>query len=99
MPFSLALLAAVCLISTGAILGAGRALKLGFLGISFSLVFFAASAFSASRFRRSSFWAFSLAAMASPGNWNVGLVAGLADLVGGDGVGKEMLIGRRLEAR
>ena len=46
---------------------------------------------------RSSFAALSLAAMASPGSWNVGFVGALVDLGGGGGVGKDMDIGRGLE--
>lgn len=53
---------------------------------------------SASRLKRSSFCALSFAATLSLDNWNAGFVGALP-LGGGGGVGKDKLIGRRLDAR
>ena len=59
---------------------------------------FGAATPSASRFRRSSLCAFSFAATLSLDNWKTGFVGALP-FGGGGGVGKDRLIGRRLDAR
>ena len=59
---------------------------------------FGATRPSASRFKRASFCNFNLAATLSLDNWKAGFVGALP-LGGGGGVGKDTLIGRRLDAR
>lgn len=59
---------------------------------------FGAAVPSASRFRRSSFCALSFAATLSLDSWNVDFVGALP-FGGGGGVGKDKLMGRRLDAK
>jgi len=92
MVLCLAREAAVCL--TAAV---GLFLTLPGIGRALNSRLFCAS--SSSRLSLSSRAALSLAAMASPGKVNVGLVSGLADLDAGGGVGNCIDIGRRRAAR
>lgn len=78
------LLAVFCLISTLPVgRGMGRALN--------SVLFFDSSS---CRLRRSSRCALSLAVIASLGNWNDGLVSGLADFCKAGGVRSAAMVGR-----